>query len=106
MNYFTFLNPRAKKEKNERAVAAGRSSIGSPGRPVPPCSVKSPVISVLGVLFYFGGTRLPDAFQESKHEAEGYVCETSHVCNFIYFIASSRVAPSHLFLTPSWVHPH
>lgn len=72
---------------------------------MPPFCVKSHAILILGLLFYFGGTHAPDAFWESKHEAEGYVCETSHVCNFIYLIASLRGAWSLLFLTISGVHP-
>ena len=61
------------------AVVLESSFINNLGHPVPPFCVQSRVILVLGLLFYFGGTHPPDAFEESKHELEGYVCETLHV---------------------------
>ena len=60
-------------------VVLGWSFINNPGRPVHPFCVKAHVILVLGLLFYFGRTHPPDAFLESKHEPEGYVCETSRL---------------------------
>lgn len=76
-------------------------SFHSPGRSVPLCCAKSRVMLGFGLLFYFGGTYPPDAFRETKHKPEAYVCETSYVWNFIYSIASLRDAWSLLFLTSS-----